>query len=188
MPATMLNIFQTILRDHYNGLPEVVRRFHESRIASYDGTVNVTGAPGWMASRLRSLFSLPQPGENMKINVKVLRTEREERWLRQWGGVQFSSTLNRVRKGNMLSENLGMVKLFFDLGANDQFLRWRMIEWNFAGIPLPLFLGPDIEAFESADENGNYRFTVKVMYPGVGELVSYDGSLGVGERATNPNG
>lgn len=179
MPVTMNNIFQAILRDNYNGLPPAVRRFHESRLASYDGTANVTGAPGWMATRLRSLFNMPQPGQGMKVNVKVLRTEREERWLRQFGSVQFSSTLNRVRKGNMLSENLGMLKFFFDLGANDQFLRWRLLEWNFAGIPLPLFLGPDIEAFEGIDENGNYRFTVKVMYPGVGELVSYDGLLEV---------
>lgn len=173
----MNNIFKAILRDNYLVLPEVVRRFHESRIGSYDGTVDVTGAPGWLATTLRSMFNMPQPGTGMKMNVKVIRTEREERWLRQWGDKQFSSVLNRVSNGNMLSENLGMTKLFFDLGANDQYLRWRLLEWSFAGMPMPLFLGPDIEAFESIDENGNYKFWVKVMYPGVGELVTYNGTL-----------
>jgi hypothetical protein len=175
----MITIFQTILRDRYQVLPAVVRRFHEARLGSFDGRVDITGAPGWLATRLRRLFSLPQPGNQLNMNVKVIRTETEERWLRQWGNVQFSSTFNRVRKGNMLSENLGMVKFFFDLGASEEFLRWRLLEWNFAGLPLPLFLAPEIEVHEGVDESGKYRFSVKVNYLGIGELVTYHGSLDV---------
>jgi hypothetical protein len=175
----MNNIFQTILRNNYAALPAVVRRFHEARIGSFDGYVDVTGAPGRLASALRRMCSLPQPGSNMKVNVKVIRTEREERWLRQWGDAQFSSTFNRVSKGNMLSENLGMLKFIFDLGATDEYLRWRLLDWSFAGIPMPASLGPEIDAFESVDENGNYKFSVKVSFTGIGELVSYEGYLEV---------
>lgn len=178
-PALMNNIFQTILRNNYAILPPVVRRFHEARIGSYDGYADVTGAPGKLATTLRRLCALPQPGKQIKVNVKVIRTEVEERWLRQWGDAQFSSTLRRVSKGNMLSENLGMVKFLFALGANEEHLRWRLLDWSIAGIPMPASLGPEIEAFERVDDNGNYRFTVKVSFTGIGELVSYEGYLEV---------
>lgn len=49
--------------------------------------------------------------------------------------------------------------------------------WTAFGIPLPLFLGPRVEAFETA-EGEDFLFDVAVAMPIAGPVVHYRGKLG----------
>jgi hypothetical protein len=51
--------------------------------------------------------------------------------------------------------------------------------WSFCGIPLPMWLCPRSQSYESAEGN-RFNFHVKISHPLTGLIVSYDGWL---ERA-----
>jgi hypothetical protein len=170
-------IFQLILRDSYTKLPEVVRRFHEARIGSFEGRAEVKGSVSTMARLWRSLIGLPQPASESALTVRILRTESQERWLRQFNGAQFSSTLTRVRSQNLLCENFGLFSFYFTLRASSERIHWSMQRWSFLGIPMLDGLGPDISAWEGATPEGDYAFSVKVEFPLVGLLLDYSGTL-----------
>ncbi|MGB6445419.1 MAG: DUF4166 domain-containing protein [Xanthobacteraceae bacterium] len=50
------------------------------------------------------------------------------------------------------------------------------LRWSVFGIPLPLWLCPRTQAYESA-EGGRFNFLVKISHPLTGLIVSYDGWL-----------
>ena len=180
-------IFQLILRDSYGKLPEVVRRFHEVRIGSFDGRAEAKGSASTMARLWRSLIGLPQPAADSALTVRVLRTETQERWLRQFNGNQFSSTLTRIRSQNLLCENFGLFSFYFTLRAGSERLHWTLQRWSFLGIPMLDGLGPDISVWEGTTAEGHYGFGVKVELPLVGLLLDYTGHLVIPLRTEAAN-
>lgn len=175
-------IFHLILRDSYAKLPDVVRRFHEARIGSFEGRAEVKGSVSTMARLWRNLIGLPHPAGDSPLTVRVLRTESQERWLRQFNDSQFSSTLTRVRSQNVLCENFGLFSFYFTLRAGSDRLHWTLQRWSFLGIPMLDGLGPDITAWESATPEGHYAFSFKVELPLIGMLVDYSGHLVIPPR------
>ena len=172
------NVFQLILRDQYTRLPDVVRRFHETRLGQFNGKATVKGVNNFMARLLRKLGGIPQPTEGeTDLTVRVIRAEIQERWQRQFGDKQFSSRLDRVHGQNLLRENVGMCSYYFSLSVRGDHLHWQFERWDFMGIPMPEFFAPDIEARESAGADGRYQFAVTVEFPLIGVLLEYAGWL-----------
>ncbi|HTQ99257.1 MAG TPA: DUF4166 domain-containing protein [Candidatus Acidoferrum sp.] len=174
----MTNVFQLILRENYQQLPEVVRRFHETRLGQFSGKATVKGSTGLLARALRKLAGFPPPSANeMAVTVRVIRSEVQERWLRQFGDAQFSSALQRVNRQNLLCENFGMFSFYFSLSVRGDGIHWQFERWDFAGIPMPELLSPEVEARESVDADGRYAFTTLVEFPLIGVLMDYAGWL-----------
>lgn len=184
----MHNLFQIMLRNGYSQLPEVVRNFHEARLGHFDGEVEVSGGAGWGATFLRKLAGLPDPMPRAPAVVKVLRTEVQERLLRQFGPSQFASRLSRVNKQNLLREEFGLFTFYFTLSAGQQRIHWRCVSWSLAGIPMPDSLAPDVDAWEGADEQGRYLFHVAIDMPMVGRLLAYEGWLTIVTAKTAASG
>ena len=173
----MRPLFELILRTPYQKLPEVVQRFHAVRLGQFEGRAEVRGATGFMAKLLRRLGGFPPPASDAALTVRVLRTEVQERWHRQFNSHQFSSTLSRINRENLLCENFGLLSFFFALRADGERIHWQLHRWSLAGIPMPDLLGPDITAWEGVDAAGNYCFAVTVEFPLVGMLMDYSGFL-----------
>jgi hypothetical protein len=51
-----------------------------------------------------------------------------------------------------------------------------MRRWSLFGIPLPAWLGPRSDSFESVDQ-GRFRFHVAISHPLLGSIVRYRGWL-----------
>jgi hypothetical protein len=54
--------------------------------------------------------------------------------------------------------------------------------WSLLGLRLPRFLAPRIAAREWEDEDGRFRFDVRLGFPLAGEIVHYAGWLRPVER------
>ncbi len=173
----MNNLFQLILRERYRELPAAVQHFHEVRIGQFTGKAEVKGATGVLARMLRKLAGFPAPAAETSLTLKVIRSEVQERWLRNFGGTQFSSTLTRFNRQNVLSENFGMLRFNYTLSVRDAGIHWQVVSWNFAGIPMPDSFGPDVVARESVNADGKYQFSVTVEFPFIGMLMEYSGWL-----------
>ena len=173
----MNNIFMLILREQYRSLPPAIQRFHEVRMGQFSGTAVVKGASGWLARAVRRIAGFPAPTGETPLTVKVIRSEVQERWLRQFGKSHFSSTLTRVFSQNVLCENFGMLRFYFSLSVRDGGIHWQLVSWNFAGIPMPDSFGPEVEVRESVNAEGQYQFSVLVEFPLIGTLMEYSGTL-----------
>jgi hypothetical protein len=173
----MNNLFQLILREPYRNLQPVVQHFHEVRIGKFTGKAEVKGANGLLARMLRKLAGFPAPAAETALTVKVIRSEVQERWLRNFGGTQFSSTLTRINRENVLSEDFGMLRFHYSLSVREGGIHWQLVGWNFAGIPMPDSFGPDVLVRESVNADGNYQFHVLVEFPLIGVLMEYSGWL-----------
>jgi hypothetical protein len=181
---SMINLFQIILRSSYDALPPVVRHFHEARLGHFDGNVVVTGSNSVLARLLRKLGDLPEPKGASPLVFKLIRTEVQERWLRQFGAAEFASTFTRVHKQNLLCENAGMFRFYYTLNVKDQRIHWHCVSWSLLGIPLPDGLSPDVEAWEGSTAEGHYQFKVNIQLPLVGHLLGYEGELVITTAAT----
>ena len=173
----MNNLFLLILREPYLTLPLPIQRFHEVRMGQFNGKAVVKGATGVLARLLRRLGDFPAPTDETSLTVKVIRSEVQERWLRQFGSSQFSSTLTRLNKQNVLCENFGMFRFYFTLSVRDAGIHWQFVRWDFAGIPMPDSFSPEASVRESVNADGNYQFNVTVEFPLIGMLMEYSGWL-----------
>jgi len=55
-------------------------------------------------------------------------------------------------------------------------LRLLLRRWSILGVPMPLALGPRIDAFEFVD-NGRFCFHIEIRHPLAGLIVRYRGWL-----------
>lgn len=174
----MINVFQLILREQYQGLPDIIKRFHETRLGEFSGKASIKGGKGLLVRGLRKLGGFPSPtaGE-VDLKVRVIRSEVQERWQRQFGDVQFSSVFVRVNRQNVLSEDFGMFRFYFSLRTITNGIEWQFERWDFAGIPMPELLSPDAEVTERLGDDGKYHFAVLVKFPLLGVLMDYSGWL-----------
>lgn len=179
-------LFQLILRDQYPKLPPVVHHFHEARLAQFDGKVEVKGSNGVMAKLLRKLSGFPSPAAGeLALTVKVIRSEVQERWSRSFNDGQFSSTLSRINRTNLLREDFGLFNFCYTLRVRNERIVWQLERWSFAGIPMLDEL-IELTAWEGANADGKYCFAVKVQFPLVGVLIDYSGWLAIPEPRTAP--
>ena len=172
-------LFQLILRDQYPRLPAVIKHFHEARLAHFDGKVEVKGSNGLMAKMLRKLSGFPSPAAaEVDMVVKLIRTEVQERWSRNFNNSQFSSTLTRINRTNLLREDFGLFNFCYSLRVRNERIVWQLESWSFAGIPMLEEL-IEVDAWEGATPDGNYCFAFKVEFPLVGVLIDYAGWLAI---------
>lgn len=173
-------LFQLILRDQYQKLPAVMHRFHEARIAQFEGKAEVKGANGFMARLLRKVGGFPPPASETDLTLKVIRTEVQERWLRSFNNTQFSSSLTRVNRTNLLCEDFGLFNFYYTLRVRNERIVWQLERWSFAGIPMLDEL-VEVTASEGITAEGNYSFAFKLQFPLVGVLLDYSGWLVIPE-------
>jgi hypothetical protein len=76
----------------------------------------------------------------------------------------------------LLCERFGPLTFAMALVVDGERLLLVMRRWSVFGIPLPMWLCPRSDSYESI-ENGRFNFHVKISHPLTGLIVSYDGWL-----------
>lgn len=160
----------------FAGLPEQVRAMH-----ALHGDAGATGAGevrrgaglAWLVGRVMGF----PPSGSYPLRVAFAARGGKERWTRDFGGHAFSSELGQAGQG--VAERFGPLRFAFDLPSDGDGLRMVLRRWSAFGVPMPRLLGPRIAAREW-QEDGRFRFEVRVALPLLGEVVHYAGWL---ERA-----
>ncbi|WP_146071443.1 DUF4166 domain-containing protein [Bosea lathyri] len=133
-----------------------------------------------IAKLLRWIIGLPGTGSDVPLSVTIERiadpSGKAEVWTRNFGGTRFSSRLHVGAKSG-LHETFGPITFALGLAARDDGLTLPVTSARCFGLPLPRFLLPLSEAREYADEEGRFRFDVKLTLPFFGLLTHYRGWL-----------
>ena len=115
-------------------------------------------------------------GKNVETYVRFSPlSDNREFWRRDFSGRRYQSVMEAAPDRRLI-EHFGPFDLYFDLSASPAGLRWSLSEWRLFKIPLPEFTKPAIECLEAA-EGETFTCDIDVVFPIIGSVVHYSGSL-----------
>ncbi len=174
----------------FNALPSELRDFHDTQAYPvWHGGADIETGSGILPTLISNLFGFPKAGKNVPLTVSVERGVKSdgvpfETWTRNFDGRIFSSQLSLSDDG-FFREQFGPLSFVIGLDADIVNLVMPVQSWRlltpFGAIALPLWLAPKSETREYQDEEGRFRFDVKLSLPLIGLLAHYKGWLKSGD-------
>ena len=172
-------LYARVLGKAWSELPAEIRRMHDlhSNLTAR-GTASVERGTSVVGKLVARAIGLPETTPATPVTVRFSRTDGVETWARLFGQGGFSSTqfAGRGRARHLLCERFGPVMFEMALIADGSRLSLVPRRWSAWGIPLPMWLGPRVNAYESV-ENGRFCFHVAIRHPLAGLIIRYQGSL-----------
>jgi hypothetical protein len=158
----------------FAALPASLRCLHAPlRDASAIGRAKVAASRNRLAAIAARIIGFPPAGEH-SVHVHFTEENGVETWTRTFGDRSFRSHLRRRR--SLLVERFGPLRFAFELPSDDRGLEMVMRSWWIGWLRLPHFLAPRARAQEW-EENGLFRFDVRIRLPLGGDIVHYQGWL-----------
>jgi hypothetical protein len=127
---------------------------------------------------------LPRECGGSSLSRSIRGQNDAETWTRSFGDQTFSSAqfARRGRNAQLLCERFGWLTFAMALVVERGRLSLVLRRWQVFGIPLPMWLCPRVDAYESvADER--LRFHVDIRHPWTGLIVRYGAALSSPTRA-----
>lgn len=175
-----LPLYRRILGDAYALMPPPLQAMHDVREeVTATGVASVERGRGLVSRLVASLFGFPPAGKDVPVSVTFRPHDGREAWYRSFAGRKFMSVQEEGRGRNewLLCERFGPLAATMALVLDGGRLRLVLRRWSAFGLPLPLALGPRIDAYEFA-EAGRFHFHVEIAHPVTGLIVGYRGWLG----------
>lgn len=176
-----VSLFQSILGDSFNDLPESLRESHrvyDLRVLS--GVATITRGQSLLCRFIAAVFRFPGAGEGVPVTVTKSVTDHGETWIRDFKGQQFRSYLSKVGsngEAQRVFEKFGLLKFELSLPVQARALHWYVKRGWFLGVPMPGFMLP-VSNTREYEKEGKMHFDVELRAPmGLGLLVNYKGWL-----------
>jgi len=172
-------LHRRILGTAWQSLPAVLRAVHGAGPKlTITGAASITRGRGVLARLLAWIMRFPAAGENIPVAVTFERHGHYDKWTRDFGGQEFSSTftLGTGRFEHLLCERFGPLTYGMALVPDADRLNLVMRRWNFLGLPLPRSLMPSGDSYEYAKDN-RFCFDVEIRLPLAGFVIRYRGFL-----------
>lgn len=172
-------LYQRMLGPVWNELPTQIRAMHDvhhEQIAA--GMANVTRGTSLLARCVAALIGLPDSASQIATRVHFKVAGASERWTRSFGARAFSSDQSAARgsEEGLMCERFGPLSMALALRWDGERLRLILRRWRFLGVPLPRWLAPVCDAYESVD-SGRFQFNVRIAHALTGLVVHYRGWL-----------
>ncbi|TPJ46117.1 SDR family oxidoreductase [Mesorhizobium sp. B2-7-1] len=187
-------LYPDLLGDAWTDLPAEIRAMHEGA-AMADGRASVERGGGMLSRLAARLIGFPSAGTDIPVKVRFDIGADGETWTRTFGAHRFSSRQfpGSGRSERLLCERFGPLTFAMALVVDENRLRLALRRWSFLGLPLPMWLCPRSNAYETV-EDGRFRFHVEISHPAAGLIVRYrgwlvpsQGSSTVGSSAVAPS-
>jgi hypothetical protein len=172
-------LYARILGEAWRDLPPQIRDMHDVR-----GTVTAEGF-AWvergrspLAWLINALIGFPGINSDVPVRVKFDVSGEGEIWTRKFGDERFGSRqfAGRGRSKHLLCERFGPLTFAMALVVSGDRLSLILRRWSLFGLPLPMWLGPRAESYETA-EHGRFNFHVRISHLLTGLIIRYDGWL-----------
>lgn len=172
-------LYPALLGAAYQDLPPAIQALHRhegNHTAS--GRASVERGRGLLSRLVGAAVGFPKAGSDMPVSVTFEITRGREVWIRDFGGRRFRSvqTAGRGRNAYLVDERFGPLSFGLALVVEEGRLKLVVRNWRCLGLPLPRFLAPFGNSFESA-EDGRFNFSVEIAHPLLGLIVRYKGWL-----------
>ncbi len=170
-------LFPTFLGKSFGTLPKAVQALHQPvGPALWSGTARITRGTGLLPRLIATIFRFPNAGEDVPLMVRITPHDGGEVWDRTFAGQTFTSHLAQSAEG--FTERFGAMTFDLDLQVIDGVLHFPVRSGRFMGLPIPRFALPDSIASETVDDDGRFRFDVRLEAPlRQGAIVHYTGWL-----------
>jgi len=170
-------LYERILADAWHALPPAIRVMHDG-ITSAEGRARVERGRSPLALIAGAMMSFPPAGDDVPVRVTFEQTPGGEVWRRTFGRHSFQSHQydGRGRSEGLIIERFGALAFAMALVVDGARVRLITRRWSAFGVPMPMWLAPRSNAYES-EEDGVFRFFVEISHPLTGLIVRYNGWL-----------
>ena len=172
-------LYRRVLGDAWHTLPAEIAAMHNIESAAVaEGRASVLRGTGLLARLAAAMMRFPMAAADTAVRVKFEATKSGELWTRTFGDQSFSSRqyAGRGRSDRLLCEQFGPLTFAMALVCEGEKVRLVLRRWSVFGIPLPMWLCPRSNAYETS-EGGRFHFHVEISHPLTGLIVGYRGWL-----------
>jgi Domain of unknown function (DUF4166) len=165
----------------YATLPPAIRAFHDPDAPPvWNGRAEIEAGSGLVPRLIARVIGLPRSGNDIPVTVSVDREIKGDRlsetWTRNFGGTRFRSSMSCAARGRA-TERFGPITFDLGLAAENGRVLFPVTGWRIGPLRLPAVLAPRSVAYEAVDEQGRFRFDVRMSLPLLGLLAHYRGWL-----------
>jgi hypothetical protein len=175
-PASMV---QQAMGERFARLGPAVQRFHSlAGRQVLHGQVETQAPASWLARLLARCLGSPRQARQGPIRFELDAGPEAETWTRHFPHRTMRSRLRLVPGG--IVEQLGPVRLHFELLEHEGRLQMRLRGLRVLGITCPRRLMPRVLAQETGQTVGQQdqlHFDVQAALPGIGVVAGYRGHL-----------
>jgi len=170
-------LYRRLVGPAWDSLPAPVRDMHACGGMAFGRAVVQRGANP-LARSIAAMIGFPAAAPDVAVNVRFDVSPCGETWTRSFDAISFSSrqSAGRGRSDRLLCETFGPLTFAMALVPDGDKLRLVLRRWSAFGIPLPMWLCPRSDSFETV-EDGRFKFNVEIRHPLVGMIVRYRGWL-----------
>jgi hypothetical protein len=173
------SLYARLLGAAWQNLPAEIRDMHDvGAAASAKGRASVQRGSGLLARLAAAVIGFPRATADTPVSVQFNAVGKAETWTRTFGSEPFSSRqfAGRGRSERLLCERFGPLTFAMALVPEAGRLRLVLRRWSAFGVPLPMWLCPSADSYESA-EDGRFGFHIEISHPLTGLIVRYRGWL-----------
>jgi Domain of unknown function (DUF4166)/Saccharopine dehydrogenase NADP binding domain len=178
-PITATPLYARLLGTAWNELPGAIRNLHDfDTTASARGRASVERGGSLLARLAALIIGFPKAVADTPVSVKFVASGGTETWTRRFGDQVFSSrqSAGTGKSAALLCERFGPLTFAMALVLENNRLTLRLRRWSAFGIPLPMWLCPRSDSYETTDD-GQFHFHVRILHPLTGLIVQYKGWL-----------
>ncbi len=170
-------LYRRVLGTSWDVVPPEVRAMHDG-VTLAEGRARVERGTGLLSRLVAFLLGFPKAGHDVPLRVCFARSPEGETWTRSFAGKAFSSDqfVGHGRSERLLCERFGPLTFAMALVADGSRMRLVLRRWTVFGMPLPMWLCPRSDSYETAKE-GRFRFHVEIGHRLTGLIVRYQGWL-----------
>jgi len=172
--------YEKVMGAAYADLSPAVQALHRTGTGrEFAGRCTVTRGKNPLSHIVAAIMGFPKSGDDVPVTVTVTPDATGELWTRQFGKSTFSSH-HRDGTGKWsrhVTESFGPMSVHMAILEEGGRMRMNTKGWSFLGIPLPPFLRPGGDVYETQDAKGRFVFHVDLKAPIFGRLCKYEGWL-----------
>ncbi|MCB1489565.1 MAG: DUF4166 domain-containing protein [Bauldia sp.] len=172
-------LYRRILGSAFRALPPRLQELHGGATTrQWSGFAEVRCGRGIMALLVGAFVGLPKAASKVPVTVTFSPENGAERWTRNFDGKSFSSvqSAGAGRDEHLLVERFGIASFALALVVEREGLSFVPRRWSLLGLPMPRFLLPRGQSFET-EKDGCFCFDIEISMPMIGVIAAYRGSL-----------
>jgi hypothetical protein len=172
-------IYRQVLGTAFDKLPPQLKALHgATQSRKWVGRAEVKRGTSRIARVIAAIIGFPDAAADIPVSVALSSKQGIETWTRTFGKKSFFSVQQpgMGRNDCLMLERFGLITVALALVMEGDRLFFIPRNWSLLGIPLPRFLLPKGETFET-ERDGLFCFDVKIAMPGVGLIVAYKGVM-----------
>ena len=176
-------LYARVMGESWTRIADPIRCVHASRaIIRASGQLRVEHGRHFLARILARMLRLPRPAPAADAQLVVAADPGGEHWQRTFNGRRFET---RQYESNAfeLAERFGALEFRFRLDACSGSLLYVQREaallFGPVRLRLPAAWAPRVEAREDPAGQARIKVAVRVVLPGVGQLIAYGGIVDI---------